>query len=209
MKTSDSMFDTLCFARHSILVGLLARYVFARRLRAGDLTTNMSPEEVLAGGVLHDLPVGLLAYVAPEAYESLHAHCRTQGLSVEKGFDDLYHGSLRELGGRVMETRGMPTNLTLAARYATAPADAPSDREALMSICYANAIVDKGAAEPSDYVCSAWSYPVEISDELQAGVGVESAELEVVLPKLLEQVEFYLPSKLMAQPVYNKGRKVS
>jgi hypothetical protein len=108
-----------------------------------------------------------------------------------------------------METWGMPTSLILAVRYADKPSDSPSEREALMAICYANAIVDKFANDAGEHTYSSWSYTVQIADDVQAEVGLEAEEFDMVFPKLLEQVEFYLPTKLMAEPMYIKGRRVS
>lgn len=208
-KEEGSAFDPVTFARHSILVGLVARYVYARKIKDAPSPSALSAEEVLAGGVLHDLPLGIVAFVMPEAYESLHGRCRQKGMSAEDGFEAIFGGSLREMGGRVMQTWQMPESLALAVEFAAYPAHAPAHHLALQSICYANGIVDKYAFEHQDASHTSWLYEPRIPADVQMEVGLEQEEIDLVYPKLVDQVEFFLPSKLVNGPKFIQGRRVS
>ena len=106
-RLASCQFDPLCYARHSIVVGLLGRYIFARRLMCGPAETKLKPDDVFAAGVLHDLPVALLAWVAPEAYNSVHQYCKSHQTSIEVGFAEVFGGSIRELGARALQTWGL------------------------------------------------------------------------------------------------------
>src|SRR5579872_2959757 len=185
VRSTDNLFDPLCFARHSTLVGLLSRYVFARHQQAhGASPSDLTPEEVMAGGVLHDLPLALLAFMAPESFDSLYGHCASQRLALDTGFEDLYSGSLREMGGKVMETWGMPKCLALAVRYAATPDEAPEHRAAMRAICYANWVAD--GLIPAD-AGTRWSYPMELPGDIQESIGLAQEELDTVIALLQKQ----------------------
>lgn len=209
VKREGCAFDPLCFARHSVLVGLVARYVYARRLKDKPAAANLSPEEVFAGGVLHDLPIGILAFVVPDAYETVFAKCKAERLSAERGFELAFNGSLREFGGRVMLAWQMPESLGLAVEFAAYPAHAPSDILAFQAICYANAVVDRRASETEDLTYSPWAYDVQMPADVEFEVALDQEELNLVLPKLTEQVEFYLPSRIMTLPTIGTARRTA
>lgn len=208
-RLAGCLFDPLCYARHSIMVGLLGRYIFARSLMISPVQTALKPEEVFAAGVLHDLPVALLAWIAPDAYDHVHAHCKAMALPIERGFKDLYTGSIRELGTQAIKTWGLPEAFGSIIRFADEPTAAPSEQMPIMAINMASAVADSKGAETNGFASAPWSCRVAIAPEVKEAMGIEQEELDRVFETILPQIEMYLPSKIMTKPVYIKGRRIA
>ncbi len=208
-KNKECLFDSLCYARHSILVGLLARYVYTRRLMKGPVPDNMAAEEVFASGVLHDLPVALLAWVGPTAYDRVHLYCKAHRVTIEHGFEDVFEGSIRDLGTRAIKTWGLPEAFSLTTEFVDRPIEATKYQIPIMAINYASAVADSTVTEKKGFASAPWSCAVDVSEAVQEEVGLAAEELEIVFPKVLSQVEFYLPTPVMSGSVFIGGRRVA
>ncbi|HLK14847.1 MAG TPA: HDOD domain-containing protein [Fimbriimonadaceae bacterium] len=208
-RLAGCLFDPLCYARHSIVVGLLGRYIFARCQMRGDVQSSMKVDEVFAAGVLHDLPVALLAWVSPDAYDHVHVHCKGQGIAIEHGFKDIYGGSIRELGTRAIQTWGLPEAFEHTTLWVDEPLRAENEHEAIMAIHMASAVADTNIADSNGFASAPWSCPVEIDPEILMRIDLEQEELDTAFAAVLNQIEFYLPSSAMSSAVYLRGRRVA
>jgi Predicted signal transduction protein len=70
-QESPCQLDLARFSHHGLFVGMLARYVFARRLAQGEARSMLSAEEFFSAGMLHDLAIGALARAAPSTFDDL------------------------------------------------------------------------------------------------------------------------------------------
>ncbi|MHB8635545.1 MAG: HDOD domain-containing protein [Fimbriimonadaceae bacterium] len=208
-RLAGCQFDPLCYARHSIVVGLLSRYIFARCQMRGQVETKLKPDDIFAAGVLHDLPVALLAWVAPEAYDHVHLHCKSNHMSIERGFQELYGGSIRELGTRALQTWGLPEAFELTTLWVDTPLMAPKEQVAIMAIHYASAIADSNRANSSGFASAPWSCPVEVDAEIEEAIDLAKEELDGAFTAVLTQMEFYLPTAVMTAPHFIGGRRVA
>lgn len=208
-RLAGCLFDPLCYARHSIVTGLLGRYIFTRCAMQKPFETNLKADEIFAAGVLHDLPVALLAWVAPDAYDHVHLHCKSQGVAIEIGFESLFGGSIRELGTRAIQTWGLPEAFELTTLWVDDPIAAPREQVAIMSIHMASAIADTNTANANGFASAPWSCPVEIRPEILAEIGLQQEELDIAFAAVLNQVEFYLPANTMSGSVYRRGRRAA
>jgi HD-like signal output (HDOD) protein len=208
-QMTSSLFDPLSYARHSIVVGLLGRRLFNYWLDGHDRDTLLTPNEVFAAGILHDLPAALLAWVAPTAYEQVHIHCRSSFMSIEQAFREVFGGSLRELGGYAIHTWDLPEVFELTARWADEPQKAPNERGAVTAINYASAVADSNIAQSNGFASAPWSSRTNIDRDVQTEIGIREDELNSLFETALNQAEFFLPSKLMTGSVYLKGRKLA
>ena len=208
-KNGTCLFEPLCYSRHSILTGLLGRYIFVRAGMINSAAASLSPDEVFAAGVLHDLPVALLAFIAPDAYDNVHMHCKGNLVSIERGFEDLYGGSIRELCIFALRTWGLAEAFELVTQYVDAPLDAPKLGLAIQSIHLASAMADSKIAESNGFASAPWSCPVEVDPFIMESIGIAEEELDMAFATVLGQIEFYLPTKVMSSPVFLKGKRVS
>lgn len=197
-RSSESIFSPIEFSRHSILVGLFARYVFARRQMFDPVTPCWSNEEVFAAGVLHDMPIAILAWVAPSAYNRVHVYAKDQLITFEDAFNDIFEGSLRDLGRRAVHTWGLPEFFALTTEYVSDPESAPKDQVPIMAIHYASAVADSNIAISNGDGAAPWSSPLEISPAIEHAVGLAPEERDMAFTALLGQLDQYLPEQLTA-----------
>lgn len=78
--------DMKHFARHSLAVGLIAKFLYARRKMQGDFETKWTADEVFAAGLLIDLGYVLLARMLPDTYNKLAAFAQKNGVSLDEAF---------------------------------------------------------------------------------------------------------------------------
>lgn len=206
-RLAGCLFDPLCYARHSIVTGLLGRYIFTRYSTQKQIQATMKADEIFAAGVLHDLPVALLAWVAPDAYDHVHLHCKSHGIAIENGFQDCFGGSIRELGTRAIQTWGLPEAFELTTQWVDDPLGAPRENAAIMSIYMASAIADTNIADSNGFASAPWSCPVEIIPEVAQEIDLAQEELDLAFAAVLNQIEFYLPANSVSGSVYLKGRR--
>lgn len=208
-RLAGCLFDPLCFARHSIVTGLLARYVYVRCQMRGEVDSKLKPDEIFAAGVLHDLPVALLAWVAPEAYDHVHVHCKGNGISIERGFEDLYCGSIRDLGTSAIRAWGLPEAFETTTRFVDDPFAAPSELTAVLAINFASAIADSNIAESNGFASAPWSCPIDIDKDIVSEINLAQEEVDTAFAAVLNQIEFYLPAAAMSGTMYLRGRSAA
>ena len=194
-RAPDCLFDPMEFSRHSILVGLFSRYVFARRQMRDRVGTGWSNEEVFAAGVLHDMPIAILAWVAPSAYNRVHLLCKGHNIPFDQAFHDIFEGSVRQLGKRAIKTWGLPEFFGLTSEFVDDPWDAPKEKVPIMAINYASAIADSNIAISNGYGSAPWSCPVSIPREVSLEVALPDEERDTAFALLLGQLDQYLPSE--------------
>lgn len=95
------------FARHSLFVGLLASSIwdqFAPKYPE----CPWSPDEVLAAGILHDLPLAMLLQADPYGFEWIWERAMGRPSSLYHTFRETTGTDLRELGAIAIRTWGLP-----------------------------------------------------------------------------------------------------
>ncbi len=200
-RQSESLFDPMGFAQHSILVGLMARYTFARRQMSNPADTNWSNEEVFAAGVLHDMPMAILSWVAPPAYNRVHLLAKGHGMTFEMAFQEVFGGSVRELGRRAVRTWGLPEMFAHTIEHVDQPWETPKEQIPLMAIHYASAIADSSTETTGGFGAAPWGCAVQVAPEVTREVALPEEEVVAVLKALMVQTEQYLPEKSMKRPM--------
>ena len=169
-------FDVHRFARHSVFVGVLSRYLFARRQKIEEFETAWSADEIMAAGVLHDLAAALLACLAPEVYERSYNYARRMGATVPEAFTRIYGMTLGELSGDASEAWGLPEIFTETLRYVESPWECENEFEAIACIHYANYIADS-----EGYSIGPWKPETQLAPEISSDFLVGDDEMEFVL----------------------------
>jgi HD-like signal output (HDOD) protein len=179
---SASSFSAARYAKHSIAVGFLARYIFARRKQREAFETNWSPDEAFAAGLLHDLGHALLARVAPNVYSMVSTSAEAKFASVSEEFLQMYGRSLGALGAEAAQTWNLPRLFVPAIQHSESPIDAEEELIPIYCIHYADQLVKR-----ADLTIERWSQQPSVDAMAQAEVALPDEEIEGAL-----QTESYL-----------------
>jgi HD-like signal output (HDOD) protein len=171
-------FDTSAYSRHSVAVGLLARYVFVRRQQSRPFTSNWSADELFAMGVLHDVGRPVLARAMPQHFDRAAAHAKRTGFHFRDAFFELFGTSLSDVGATATDAWKLPSIFTAAVRCVHEPWEFEEDFTSACCLSYANALAkglgfgadpSEGAAHPHEAVGSDVLNEVQLpEEELQA-----------------------------------------
>ena len=176
-----SPFDVHRFAKHSLTVGFLSRYLFARRQKMDPFDSAWTADEMFAAGVLHDVGLPLLAKVAPEDYTRTELLARRLGVSFSKAFSRIYGCEIQELGAEVAHMWSLPSIFVETMRHMDAPWRLPNERASLSALSYADTLANRFGASLEEWKVN-WTPILEA--ELEVGIPPEEEEL---LRPLVEQ----------------------
>jgi HD-like signal output (HDOD) protein len=129
------------FAQHGQFVAHMARYMFSCRMKADPFTTALSPDEVFAAALLHELPSGLLAIVEPELFDEVAGAAIRLGQSFEYVFETIYEQPVGVLGREAARVWRLPNLMSEASEYLANPTAHPSEPIAFSAIHLADSIV--------------------------------------------------------------------
>lgn len=180
-------FDPFRYAQHSVAVGFLCRYIFARRKQLGEFQTRWSTEEFFSAGLLHDLGHALLSRVAPGVYAMVCNKAEQMSCSVNMAFQELYGGSLGSLGAVAAHTWGLPKVFIPAIEFCDTPTEAQDDLMALYCLNYADHL-----AAAMELTIEPWKFEVPLDPLVAADVALEETEVESVTSIVRAQTETYL-----------------
>lgn len=186
-------FNQLAFSKHSIFVGFLSRYVYARRQMREPFPSAWSADEIFAAGVLHDLGLGLLPRVAPEVYYRVANYARRAGLTLNAAFEKIYDSHISVLSSAAAETWSLPEVFTLTLRYRSQPWCLMEEYQALCCIEYANYVADNHG-----YAVADWAVEAETNPEIELEVALPDEEIETVVQLIGELTDAYMPENLRA-----------
>lgn len=100
------MFVPKRFADHGMTVGYVVQWLEARD-RSGDVT----PDEALIVGALHDLSLAALAAVDPGLYNTVFAEARMRRCTLGEAFSELYGEPIEPLSAAVARVWGLPRSI--------------------------------------------------------------------------------------------------
>lgn len=135
-------FDVVRFARHSLFVGYLARYLIARRHRQESFHSNWSADELFAAGVVHDIGLPLLAKAAPDDYMRVELFAKRTGMSFKHAFARIYECEMSDLGAAVAQMWELPSVFPDTMRDMHVPWRKPEEMVALCALSYADYLAD-------------------------------------------------------------------
>lgn len=186
-EAANGPFDPLRYARHTVAVGFLCRYIFARRKQMGEFQTRWSTEEFFSAGLMHDLGHALLSRVVPGVYAMVCNAAEQGGKGVAQTFQDLYGNSLGVLGAEAARTWGLPKAFLPAIEFADRPTECDEDLMALYCLHYADHL-----ATQMQLTIEPWSFTVELDPLAAADVALDEGEVGSVLEIVRAQTESYL-----------------
>lgn len=177
-------FDTGRFSRHSLAVAILARFLFARKQMAGKVETNWSTDEVFAVGLLSSLGLGLLAQVAPDAYERVYFFAKRSDVTIEKAFQTVYGRPTTVLTAAAVEAWELPSVFSEALQHLHEPWADPKEFTALACLNYAVALSDSHELGVGN-----WPVSFKIEPEVEAETALTEEEIKTLIAAVQRQVE--------------------
>jgi HD-like signal output (HDOD) protein len=108
-RSASGSFDAEAFARHSIFVGFLGRFLFARRKVVEMFNSKWTGEEVFAAGILHDLPIALLSKLSVSTFNEILSGARANGRTFRTEFEVELGSCLGSLGGLAAKAWNLPS----------------------------------------------------------------------------------------------------
>lgn len=187
------LFDQAKFSRHSIFVGFLSRYVYARRQMQEPFPSIWTADEIFAAGVLHDLGLGLLPKVAPDVFNRVANFSKRAGLTLNAGFEKLYGDHISVLSAAAAETWQLPDVFTKTLRYRSQPWNMMDEYTSLCCIEYANLLADTHG-----YAVADWPLTVEPNPEVALEVSLPEEEIATVIELIGLLTDQHLPENLAA-----------
>lgn len=176
-------FDVVRFARHSLYVGYLARYLTARRQRQEPFNSSWSADELFAAGVVHDIGLPLLAKAAPDDYARVELLAKRTGTSFKQAFTRIYECEMSDLGAAVAQMWDLPSVFPDTMRDMHMPWRKPDEMVSLCALSYADYLADIFGA-------SLESWKVEriplLEAEIEVGIPFQEQEnLREVMEKMV------------------------
>ncbi|GMV87501.1 MAG: hypothetical protein AMXMBFR81_04320 [Chthonomonas sp.] len=165
-------FDPVALARHSLFVGFMSRYLFARRHSIETFETRWSADEVFAAGVMHDLSVGVMAMVSPAAVTRVATFARRAHKSFVEGFELIFENPLNRLGALACNTWGLPDIFETTQRYFDSPWEHEDELTALYCMSYANYLADANG-----FALESWEFEPSVFPEIKLEVGLQDEEI--------------------------------
>ncbi len=175
-KSSSGNFDAKAFARHSIYVSFLARYLFARRHVVEIFRTGWTGEEVFAASYLHDLPVALLSKLHGETYNTVLYMAREDAICFRTAFQKHYGTSIGNLGVLAATAWNLPSVFVDVISFLDHPLEHQSEPVAMSCIALANEL-----ANHHGWGFEKWPVPSEKTENLIETVGLSTEDIEAGL----------------------------
>lgn len=184
---SCTSFDRIRFARHSIFVGFLARYIYACRAHRAPFNSRWSRDEIFAAGVLHDMGVGLLARVDASAYERIFRVAKRCECGFQSAFKSIYGSPITELSAIACKTWKLPSLFQEIIANFEEPLD-HSEKVSLSCVHYANELADENS-----HGLVPWHIELPVDEEILAEVGLPTADVPGIVMLISQHTAAYVP----------------
>ena len=175
------------FARHSLFVAFLGRYLFARRNLSKAFESRWSADEIFAGGLLHDIGMALLARVSPECFFRVYSFASRTSIPLELAFSKIFQRSITELARTAVQSWTLPQLFATTLTYMPEPWMNDSEYTALCCLNYANHLALVNGITTEDWKCE-----VKLMPEVEAEISLPAEEAEKVVGQIDKQVNEYM-----------------
>jgi HD-like signal output (HDOD) protein len=183
---SAKAMDMKQFAKHSLSVGLIAKFLFARRKMQGEFETKWSADEIFAAGLLSDLGYVLLARMLPETYARLASFAERSGSSLDDTFVAAFEKPATTLGATAAETWGLPDIFTTTLRHIQAPWECSEEFTAICCLNLAAALsCDFG------FGMETWSTNVAVNPQVAFEINLAEEEQANLKQVVTDQIAAY------------------
>lgn len=181
-------FDAQACAHHSVFVAILAQYIALRSHMGSDRTRDVA--DVYAAGILHQLPLYLLAKLAPHVYNRVDRYARKHEVSYERSFEMLYGHPIGELGAATCRVWHLPDVFARFMLHFSEPWMAEELERGICAIRYADWLASR-----TEWRMEAWTVHDELPIEVFEEVGFPEEEQDLVLQRVAAMAESYYPKQ--------------
>jgi HD-like signal output (HDOD) protein len=175
------------FAKHSLFVAFLARYLYARRNLAEQFESRWSADEIFAGALLHDISLALLARSSADSYLRVFSFATRTNISLEASFLKIFGKPVAVLGRTAVDSWDLPDVFKMAISFLAEPWKHPQEYTALCCLNYANYLAVVHGITTEEWPCNAGLIP-----EVEAEIALADDEAAKVLAFVDQQVASYL-----------------
>jgi HD-like signal output (HDOD) protein len=182
-------FDSIRFSRHSLGVAMIARFLFAHRQMARRVETNWTVDEVFAVGLLSSLGIGLIARVAPDAYDRVFHYSKRATISLEAGFQIIYGKPSTLLTATAVDAWELPPVFSSALIHLDEPWTYPEEFTALCCLNYSIALSDS-----NDLGIGQWEIPLRVGPEVELESSITPEEQQGLVDAVRRQVDEWVRS---------------
>jgi HD-like signal output (HDOD) protein len=179
-------FDKRAFAKHSLCVGILARFLYARKQKQEQFETRWTADEIFAAGLLSGLSYLLLARIAPDVYNRIYNFAQRVEKPIDVAFQMAYKVPPNGLGAAAAETWNLPEIFATTLKHVHAPWDYWDEYIPLCCLNYANCL-----ASSFGLGIETWAVVPEVEPQVEYEVGLSPEEQETLKNALLVQLEAY------------------
>lgn len=181
VKSLTPYFDAARFSRHSLAVGLIARFLFARKQPPN---SGWNQDEVFAVGLLSSLGIGLLMKVSTESFDRVYFYAKRAGTTLEAAFQKLFGKPSTLLTAAAVEVWQLPAVFSDALIHIDEPWGYPEEFAALCCLNYAVALSDV-----SQLSIGNWPVEFEVLPDVEAEVNLSEEERNSLSEAIKRHVE--------------------
>jgi len=162
---ASPMFDHTRYARHSVFVGFMSRYLFACRHNHRPFNTKYARDEIFAAGILHETGLGLLARVDAEAYGYIFARAKRESTTLVQAFEKTYGSSIHRLALIAAETWRLPPMFLEVLGNLHDPLGHETEKVALACLSYAEFLANEHHHGMTQWTAND-PFPQDVLDEV-------------------------------------------
>jgi len=181
-----SALDMKLFAKHSLAVGLIAKFLYGRRKMMGEFQTKWTADEVFAAGLLSDLGYVLLARMLPDTYTRLAGFAEKSGNSLDDTFVAAFEKPASALGWAAAETWGLPEIFKTTLSHIHAPWECFEESTSLCCLNLASAL-----ARDYGFGMETWATNTSVSPQVAFEISFPDEEQATLKQVVTTQIEAY------------------
>jgi HD-like signal output (HDOD) protein len=185
---ASPLFDHTRFARHSVFVGFMARYLFASRHNHRPFNSKWVRDEIFAAGILHETGLGLLASLDTDSYGYVFNRAKRENSTLTRAFEKTYGASIHRLAAIAAQTWRLPQMFTDVLTHLDDPLSAESEEIALSCLSYADFL-----ANEHHYGLTQWPSSDPVPEGILEEAGLPEEELPGVVMLVSRHTTAYVP----------------
>ncbi|MCH7903271.1 MAG: HDOD domain-containing protein [Armatimonadetes bacterium] len=187
-----SFFDSKRFTKNGSFVGFLSSALYTHSTNERQ-PMDWVPEEVYAGGVLQNIPFGLLAVLHPRAFNAVYVLAKENNWSLEQGFRSRYSVELAELAPAAAKSLGLPELFEIVISNAHNPEGAMDHFRPMACLHYARTMADA-----RQFGLQRWAVEFAVSGAVLEEIDVPQDVVDQMIDEARRHVVLYCPASSVA-----------
>ena len=187
-----SFFDSSRFTKNGSFVGFLSSTMYSR-LATERRSADWLPEEVYAGGVLQNIPFGLLAVLHPNAFNAVYSLAKENTWSLEHAFENRYSVEMAELAPAAAKSLGLPELFEIVISNVHNPEGAMDHYRPMACLHWARVMADA-----QQFGLQRWAVEFAVSGAVLEEIDVQQDVVDQMVDEARRHVVLYCPASSAA-----------